>query len=105
MMKEWKDQRSYSIEGVMSIVGPEYLQKFKDDKTLLGSEVPMFLGASGLVAENPASYNIDGYLNLLKSSGPLWVTISPNPGDPFSAHAVILTGISGEELLAELCSN
>ena len=96
MMKEWKDQRSYSIEGVMSIVGPEYLQKFKDDKTLLGSEVPMFLGASGLVAENPASYNIDGYLNLLKSYGPLWVTISPNPGDPFSAHAVILTGISGD---------
>lgn len=50
----------------------------------------------GLVGEAPTSYNINGYLQLLQTYGPLWITTSPNPGSPFSLHARILTGISGD---------
>lgn len=96
MMKEWKDQSSYSIEDVMKMAGAEYLKMFKNGDWLKGKQKTAFLSALNLVAEPPASYNVNGYLHLLRTYGPLWITTSPNPDQPFSKHARILTGISGD---------
>lgn len=101
----------------------KYLNKLKNGERLSGSEKNDFLNALELVAA-PVSlaaknteegtspitdldgsqeqyprivfYNPSEFFSLLKCYGPLWITTDAEEGEDFSAHARIVTGISGD---------
>jgi hypothetical protein len=96
MMVSWRDAQSYSIADCMDAIGPEYRTKFDNDERLDSAEKSAFLMAVGLVGEQPTSYTVDGFRNLLEQYGPLWVTTDEDPTAAFAIHARIATGIYGD---------
>ena len=78
MMVSWRDAQSYSIADCMDAIGSEYRTKFDNDEGLHSAEKPVFLMVVGLVGEQPISYTVDGFRNLLEQYGPLWVTTDEN---------------------------
>lgn len=96
MMMRWKDGQNYTVEEVLAKAGQVYVDLFKEKKGLPYSEKNNFITALGMEGEPPASYSADGYKNLLLTYGPLWVTIDADDSAGFSAHALLITGISND---------
>lgn len=96
MLINWKNKTSLEIESVLLSLDDIYLEKFNNNKGLLGSEKKALLDNVGLVGEFPQSFTIEGILRLLKLHGPLWATTDEDPGKEFSIHARIINGISGD---------
>jgi len=97
MMKSWKDHRKYSIENVLALTPPEYLEKYTNNQLLLVAEKDDFIAAISMVSEPPASYTFDHYIDWLKQYGPLWITVDSNTStDQISPHAIILIGYNGD---------
>jgi hypothetical protein len=57
---------------------------------------PTFLKSLGLKAEWPANYTVEGWLNLLKTYGILWVTTEAAQDGQAFVHAQIVTGLVGD---------
>ena len=96
MMHGWKNQQCLQIEDALATVGQKWVDMFKAVKGLSSSDKNTFLAEAGLVAEPPMSYSVEGWENLLRDYGPLWVTTDENPGPKFSIHARIITSIRGD---------
>jgi hypothetical protein len=96
MMQSWKQNTGLKIIDVMSKAGADFKKKFQDDKGLLGSEKPFFLQALGLKAEAPQNFTVKGWLGLLQTHGPLWVTTNEGTTQNFAIHARVLKGIAGD---------
>ncbi|MGH7596275.1 MAG: papain-like cysteine protease family protein [bacterium] len=95
MMMSWRDNMSMAIETALSRIGQPYVEKFRRNEGLLGSEKAPFLASAGLIAEPPMSYSLEGWERMLRTYGPLWVTTDEQPGAGFAIHARIMTGIRG----------
>jgi hypothetical protein len=79
----WRDQVKMTPESVAVIAGRSTVTG------LSPSERRKFATEIGLEYEEPQSYTIDGFRNLLESNGPLWVSVQlPNSG-----HAILVTGM------------
>ncbi len=96
MMVSWHDSASYTIEQVMSMAGQTYQDKFANNNGLASSEKADFLATLGLQAEPPMNNSVNGLLQLLQNSGPLWVTTDEDPSANFAIHARVVTGMSGD---------
>lgn len=96
MMKGWKDGKPYTISEVLAMVGPEYLDKYNNNQTLLPSEKMDFVEELGMMGEPPASYPFEAYLSWMKSFGPLWITVDSDTSTDISAHAKVLIGYDGD---------
>lgn len=96
MMVEWLENRSMSIGTAVGNVGSAWLAKFTANQGLASSEKAGFLAAAGLVAEPPMCYSIEGWLQLLRTYGPLWATTDEDPSANFAIHARIIVGIEGD---------
>lgn len=96
MMMEWRDNQSMSIDTAIGRVGSTWLAKFTANRGLGSSEKGMFLAAAGLMAEPPMCYSIEGWLQLLRTYGPLWVTTDEDPSADFAIHARIIVAIEGD---------
>lgn len=100
MMVDWRDQMSHTIQAVMDMAGAYYRQKFDNPNVnqqgLPGSEKNAFLASLGMEAEPPMSYTVEGFLAVLQTFGPLWVTTDEDPGANFAIHARIVSGMLGD---------
>ncbi len=96
MLKSWREQQSMTIETALQTVGQRWADKFKANQGLSGSDKPTFISAAGLVAEPPQSYSMEGWENLLRNYGPIWVTTDEAPGKPWAIHARIIIGMHGD---------
>jgi len=96
MLMSWRDQMSYSIETALQKIGDPWLKLFEADKGLKSADKPVFLAASGLIAEAPQSFSLEGWENLLRTFGPIWVTTDEKPGAGWAIHARLITGIHGD---------
>jgi hypothetical protein len=96
MLMSWRRQQSLSIETALGGVGQQWVDIYRADTGLLGSDKPAFITAAGLVAEPPQSYSVEGWENLLRNYGPIWVTTDEQPGKGWSIHARVITAISGD---------
>ncbi|NEW06890.1 hypothetical protein GK047_12845 [Paenibacillus sp. SYP-B3998] len=96
-MVSWRKSASYTIEDVMDLAGPKYREIYEKNTGLYPADTPELLQSIGLVAEPPMNYSSEGWLNLLQTYGPLWVTIAPDPDKPWSMHAIIITGIRSDD--------
>jgi hypothetical protein len=76
--------------------GARYLAIYEADTTgLLAEDKDDFLAHSELMTEPPMSFVPQDYATLLRTYGPLWITVDASPGEPFSPHALLLVQISG----------
>jgi hypothetical protein len=78
------------------MAGPAYRAKFDADKCLARADKTTFIQSLGLQEEPPANYTVDGFLNMLKTYGPLWVTRDSSTATFVSLHARIMTGMYGD---------
>ena len=97
MLRSWKEGKALSITEVMDKAGPAYRALFDAGQGLESEQMPVFFENLSMGYAEPANYTIDFYANLLKTYGPLWLTLdddqSPNAISP---HAFILVGIKGD---------
>jgi hypothetical protein len=96
MLMSWRRQQSLSIENALAIVGQQWVDLFKADTGLPGSQKSAFLTAAGLIAEPPQSYSLEGWEQLLRNYGPIWVTTDEAPGKAWAIHARVITAIKGD---------
>jgi hypothetical protein len=96
MLMSWRRQQSLSIEEALATVGRQWVDLYKADTGLGGSQKSAFLTAAGLVAEPPQSYSIEGWEQLLRNYGPVWVTTDEAPGKAWAIHARVITAIRGD---------
>jgi N-acetyl-anhydromuramyl-L-alanine amidase AmpD/uncharacterized protein YycO len=83
MVIGWRDQVSLTPELIAEIAGRSTATGLNQD------ERRKFAGEVGLQYDEPKSYGIDAFANLLETSGPLWVSVRlPNSG-----HAIVVTGM------------
>jgi hypothetical protein len=96
MLVSWRRQQSLSIETALGTVGQRWVDLFKADTGLMGPDKPTFLSAAGLIAEPPQNFSIEGWEQLLRKYGPVWVTTDEAPGLPWAIHARVITAIRGD---------
>jgi Papain-like cysteine protease AvrRpt2 len=96
MLIGWRDNVSLPVEEALRPIGQAWADKYRAGVALLGSETASFFASAGLVGEPPASHTAEGWERLLRTYGPLWVTTSEIPGQPFSMHARVMIGIHGD---------
>jgi N-acetyl-anhydromuramyl-L-alanine amidase AmpD len=87
MVVGWRDKMSIDPAEVAS--GSGHWAAFQNG--LNPADVPSLAKTWGLVMEAPQSYTVEGFRNLLQSSGPLWVAAAV-PG----LHAIVVTGAYGD---------
>ncbi len=93
MLIGWHEQASMSIHTGLSRIGPEWVKIYDDNIGLTTAHKPTFATAAGLEFEAPMSYSVEGWEQLLRRYGPLWVTTaSPS----FAIHGRVIKGISGD---------
>jgi hypothetical protein len=96
MLMSWRRQQSLTNETSLGGDVKKWVDKNSSYTALLGSDKPAFITAAGLVAEPPQSYSVEGWENLLRNYGPIWVTTDEQPGKGWSIHARVITAISGD---------
>ncbi|MEN9867479.1 MAG: hypothetical protein RL748_3069, partial [Pseudomonadota bacterium] len=99
MMYSWKQGEVLTPREVLKVAGQDYVDQFLADQRLTFQQKPALLAALGLTGESAlTNYPLSTYVSLMKLHGPLWVTVDSKKGSGFSAHALILTKISGESV-------
>lgn len=96
MLVSWRRQQSLSIEDALATVGKQWGDLFTADTGLPGDQKSAFLTAAGLIAEPPQSYSLEGWEQLLRNYGPIWVTTDEAPGKAWAIHARVITAIKGD---------
>ena len=86
MLVGWRDKVSINPEEIANAIG--YWKQY--EQGLEPEDTTMFK-YWGLKSENPQSYTVQGFANLLQDYGPLWVA-SAEPGP----HIRVVTGIVGD---------
>ncbi len=96
MLESWRRQQRISIETAVGDVGQRWLDLYNANTGLSSANKVDFVTAAGLIAEPPTNFSVEGWENLLRSYGPIWVTTDEAPGLRWAIHARIITGISGD---------
>ncbi|HKU76265.1 MAG TPA: papain-like cysteine protease family protein [Pyrinomonadaceae bacterium] len=96
MMWSWRRQQSLDIETSLAALGQRWLDMYRADTGLPAEATAEFMTAAGLVAEPPRSYSVEGWEQLLRNYGPVWVTTDELPGKGWAIHARVITAISGD---------
>lgn len=96
MLVSWRRQQSLAIETALGTVGQSWVDMYRADTGLPGSQKAAFLTAAGLVAEPPQSFSVEGWERMLRNYGPLWVTTDEAPGAAWAIHARVITAIRGD---------
>jgi hypothetical protein len=103
MLLSWRRQQSLSIEAALGTVGQRWVDLYRADTGLPGDDKAAFLTGAGLVAEPPQSYSLDGWEQLLRNYGPVWVTTDEAPGKAWAIHARVITAIRGDGTPENTC--
>lgn len=95
MLMSWHDRMSMDPEAAMARLGQEYADLYGANKGLPTARKAAFLAAIGLQAEPPMSWPIEGWEQLLREYGPLWVTTDEHPTDAL-VHGRVIVGMEGD---------
>jgi hypothetical protein len=96
MLKSWKEQDSYEIDAALVTVGEQYVDLFNSNSALATSQFLPFLSSAGIQHLAPQNLTIDGWLQRLKTSGPIWVG-TMNSTDPGAGlHSRLIRGMTGD---------
>lgn len=87
MMLGWKKKMSFNPETIADELG--YTKQFKSGG--LHPEDTKVFKHWGLKWEAPMCYTVQGFADILKANGPLWIA-----GNPKAPHVRVVTGMSGD---------
>jgi len=87
MLKSWKEGDLVSPEQLAKTLGEFWLNLFQTDTGLPREKYLEFAKDAGLRFQWPANWLPEGYINLLKDHGPLWIASG------VSSHARVLYGV------------
>lgn len=96
MMVSWLEDKTTSIEDVMTYAGDFFKVKYKDDIPLFQHEKEMLLPRFNLMGERAGEMSSLFLFEKLRKHGPIWITTDEATGAEFSVHARIITGIYGD---------
>lgn len=91
MMLNWKNSTNHTVEQTVKDLSDPWIIYFETNTGLPATEQAKFMKKIGLVAEPPANYMLRAYVDLLKSSGPLWIITGG-----ITAHARLLVAVEGD---------
>ncbi|KAL8923487.1 MAG: hypothetical protein Q9208_004615 [Pyrenodesmia sp. 3 TL-2023] len=98
MMINWYINRAMFPEEAMAQAGQDYVDKVKNNQGLKASEKQGLIDALKMVTEGKASFPPKKYVELMRTYGPIWVTIDSSAAEGFfSPHAKILVQIDGDD--------
>ena len=103
MMYSWKNQVSIPIETAVGMLGPTYLQCFRDNTGLPIEANRQLADDAGMVAEPLVNPSIEGWRSLLARNGLLWTSYGWQVMAPDGMtvqrrgrHILIFYGIEGD---------
>ena len=96
MMVGWRDGTPITQEAVCDRAGPTYRALFDTNTPLTGPQLRGLLSALGMRIEPGLCYTVDGFANLMRRHGPLWVHGDRDMTQNQLAHAYVATGIHGD---------
>lgn len=100
MIYNWKAGFDQSIETVVGLAGPKYLQIYKEtfpptNKGINAQDETSFYSALSMQVIQGLNPTVAGWGNILTSKGPLSITVDAMPGTG-TIHALVVTGMDGD---------
>lgn len=92
----WRHDTDAKVLDVLAVAGDEFVQMFANQQGLTSEKKPGFLEELGLTAEPSQTLDVQGFEQLLREHGPLWITADEDPTERFSVHARVLIGLHGD---------
>lgn len=96
MMECWRQRLCKTIEQTMLEIGQRWADKFRANQGLTAGEKGQFLTDAGMTYQYPQSLTAEGWEQLMRDYGPIWVTTDEDPTGGFAIHARLLVGIRGD---------
>lgn len=96
ILVSWKEKRVVDTPQLVARLSNKYQVIYETNAGLYPNDQPELLKEVKLRQEAPQNYTVDGWVSLLKSSGPLWVTTALGAGKRWAVHARVLTAIKGD---------
>lgn len=96
MLISWKEGRSLSPEDVVARAGSAYTALYQHRNVLPFGVADAFFSSLHFLAEPPKDYTFEGWAELIRMYGPLWVTTARTPTHPRSVHAFVMVGATSD---------
>lgn len=102
IMNNWRKQASRDVRDTVSDMGDKWLKMYDDNKGLSPSEHIAFARAAGLQFEPLQSMSVDGWAQLLRTYGLLWLCfgweVAGSNGLPTKKgrHIIVIRGMLGD---------
>lgn len=95
MMRSWKEGVSYGIRDALELyTDPKYVTLFDNNRVLPTAEFGPFIRTAGMQVEPMTSFFLEGWVDLLRRHGLLWVGSLANVSG--GLHSRILEGVVGD---------
>ncbi|MGA2740147.1 MAG: papain-like cysteine protease family protein [Bryobacteraceae bacterium] len=93
MMYNWRHKTALTVQRVVATAGDDYTALVIQQKELPTGMKDKFIHIIGLEAEGPQDFSDEGWFDMLRKYGLLWVTTSTVFSDePWSTHARLIRG-------------
>jgi hypothetical protein len=93
----WKDGKAYTIDQMLARAGSRFKQAFDTPRGMQGTaEMKAFAASLGMKSEAPMCYAVEGFHQLLRAYGPIWVMEDMDAPSNQNVHAIVATGIHGD---------
>ena len=93
----WKDGKAYTIDQMLTRAGSQFKKAFDTPRGMQGTaEMKAFAATLGMKSEAPQCYAVEGFHQLLRAYGPIWVMEDMDAPSNRNVHAVVATGIHGD---------
>lgn len=97
MLVSWKENKTVPTKDLVARLSGDLGVIYDTDAGLFEADQGKLITQVHLRQEAPQNYSVPGWLSLLKSAGPLWVTTAfPLPGKKWGLHARVVSGIGGD---------
>lgn len=96
ILVSWKEKKTVDTPKLVARLSGKFQVIYETNAGLLPKDQPDLLKEAGMRQEAPQNYTVDGWVSLLKSHGPLWVTTAIGAAKPFAVHARVLIAIKGD---------
>jgi hypothetical protein len=97
MLLSWRDKTKYTVDAVAADAGEPFTTFYKKNTGLPISDTDEFVKAIEVAIKAPQSYSIEGWRDMLKAHGPLFVVTAQKLfANKFAVHARVLIGMTGD---------
>jgi len=96
MMRSWKFQASFGIRQAAGAVGEKYGVMVDKNQGLPPAEFGPFINAAQMQFQPMMNLTIDGWVNLLRTKGLIWVGTLNSIGPGAGLHSRIIEAMSGD---------